>query len=92
MNTIPHPDENRPKTRVRQPHDLEIPDPPKFKSPYISELKIQLELVKQKIAELEDAAAEGVLSPRFKPEDKERARRLIERRKQLEDRIIFYDP
>lgn len=88
MNTIPHPDENKPKPPATKP----TPPPATPKSPYISELKIQLELVKQKIAELEDAAAEGVLSPRFRPEDKERAKRLIERRKQLEDRIIFYDP
>lgn len=59
--------------------------------PFLSELLKQLELIKDKIQELEDAAYKGALSPRFRPKDIEIARKLIKRRKAIEEKIIEYD-
>lgn len=60
--------------------------------PYLSELKIQIEVIDRRLAALEDKAYQGALSRRFKPEDKEEAKKLLARKKELENRIIFYEP
>lgn len=59
--------------------------------PFLSELLKQLDLIKDKIQELEDAAYKGALSPRFRAKDLETARKLIKRRKDIEEKIIEYD-
>lgn len=59
---------------------------------YLSELQKQLDLVNEKVRELEEASYTGALSPRFRKQDIERARMLLARRKVLEERIINYDP
>lgn len=58
---------------------------------FLSELQKQLELVNQKLTELEDAAYTGALSARFRSKDVPQARALLRRKKVLEERIIFYD-
>jgi hypothetical protein len=59
---------------------------------YLSELQKQLELVKEKIEELENAAYKGALSPRFLKQDVSRAKELLKRKRVLEDRIIDFEP
>lgn len=60
--------------------------------PFLSEIQKQLDLVNEKIRELESDAYSGAMSPRFKKQDIPRAKELLARRKVLEDRIINYDP
>ena len=59
---------------------------------YISELKTALELVEKRISELEDKAYEGAHSPRFLARDKEEAKKLLERRRELRHQIMFHKP
>lgn len=58
--------------------------------PHLRELQDQLNLVKEKIAEIH--IPKGALAPRISPELLERRKRLVARKKELEERIIFYDP
>lgn len=58
---------------------------------YISELKIQLDQVNRRIEDLENKQT-GAMDPRFATGDLAEARKLLARRKVLQDRIIFYDP
>jgi hypothetical protein len=51
----------------------------------------QLDLVKEKLQELEDAAYSGALSPRFRKQDLPKAKLLLKRKAVLEEKIIFYD-
>jgi hypothetical protein len=59
---------------------------------YLSELKVQIETIDARIAELEDAAYAGALGPRFRPKDREEAKKLLARKKELQQKIIYYDP
>lgn len=58
--------------------------------PFLSELQRQLDLVKEKIQELEDAAYHGPLSPRFRKQDIEDAKALLKRKDEIEDQIVNY--
>ena len=58
---------------------------------FLSELQKQLDLVKEKLQELEESAYKGALSPRFRKQDLPMASALLKRKKELEQRIIFYD-
>ena len=58
---------------------------------YLSELRIQIETIDGRIAELEDAAYAGALGPRFRPEDRPEAKRLLARKKEIQQRIIYYE-
>jgi hypothetical protein len=57
---------------------------------YLSELQKQLELINQKLQELEDAAYQGALSPRFRKQDILRAKGLLKRKAEVEDEIINF--
>ena len=59
---------------------------------FLSEIQKQLDLVNEKIRDLEENAYKGAMSPRFLKADLPRARELLARRKVLEERIINYDP
>lgn len=57
---------------------------------YLRELQEQLALIKDKLQELEDKAYVGALSPRFRPKDRERAKELLKRKREVEDSIISW--
>lgn len=59
---------------------------------FLRELQEQLGLVERKLQELEDKAYQGALSPRFRPKDRERAKELLKRKKEIEDSIIDFRP
>lgn len=60
--------------------------------PFLRELQEQLALVNSKLQELEDKAYVGALSPRFRPKDRERAKELLKRKREIEQSIIDYRP
>lgn len=65
---------------------------PRRERVYLSELKIQIEVIDRRIAELEDQASGGALDPRFRRKDKEEAAALLKRRREIENKIINYEP
>lgn len=59
---------------------------------YVSELKIQIEMIDARLHELEGKATGGAMDPRYLPEDAAEVKRLIARRKEIQNRIINYEP
>lgn len=58
---------------------------------YLSELKAQLDVVKDRLRTLENRAPQSAYSDRFRECDKEEAVKLAKRKREIEQRIIFYE-
>jgi hypothetical protein len=59
---------------------------------FISELKSQIEIINRRLDEIADRAYQGQLSRPYVDQDKQEYFRLLKRRRELEDRVINYEP
>lgn len=59
---------------------------------FLQELQIQLNTIDARLREIEDAAYQGAFSPPCRKQDEAEYRKLKKRRRQIQQKIIFYEP
>ncbi len=59
---------------------------------FLKELKLQLDLVNEHLAEIKDRGTTDAFGTRIRPQDREEYRKLQARRRALRNQIIHFNP